>query len=167
VTEVTTFYDSARWGLIPEGADAALYWDGRYAPPASALSRFGSVRRITVIGGAAAAAHAGIADWEPGNAVFEGDALRQWALARKVMNCRARTYTDRANLQDALNLVGDLPNVVFWVSTLDGKQWSVPDLLADIDAIDHVVLPVDRLWAIQWKGGPSAAYDTSELAGAW
>jgi hypothetical protein len=164
---VTTFFDSARWGLIPPGSDAALYMDGRYAVPAADLGRFGMTRFITVIGGTAAAAHAGIADWEAGNAVYEGDALRQWALARKAMNCRARVYCDRANLQDALNLAGDLPNVIFWLSTLDGKQWTAADLLADIDAVDHVVLPVDRLWAIQWQGGPSAPYDESILCGAW
>jgi hypothetical protein len=166
---VTQFFDSARWGLIPAGADAALYADGRYSLTQQQADAhpFGAVRWITVLGGASAAAHAGIADWESGNAVFTGDALRQWALARKAMDCRARVYCDRANLQDALNLVGDLPNVIFWLSTLDGKQWTAADLLADIDAVEHVVLPAERLWAIQWKGGPSAPFDQSVLCGAW
>lgn len=164
---MTTFYDSARWGLIPAGSDAALYWDGRYAPPASALSRFGKVRRITVLGGAPAAANAGCADFELGNAVFEGDALRQWALARKAMNCKARVYSSRADLQKALNLVGDLPNIVHWVATLDGKPWTAADLLADIDEANHVVIPAPRLWAVQYAGGPSAPFDTSLLYGTW
>jgi hypothetical protein len=163
----TTFYDSARWGLIPAGSGAALYWDGRYAPPASALSRFGKVRRITVLGGASAAAHAGCADYELGNAIFGGDALREWALARKAMNCKARVYSSRADLQRVINLVGDLPNVVHWVATLDGREWSAPDLLADIDEVNHVALPAGRLWAIQWQGGPAAPYDLSTLVGTW
>jgi hypothetical protein len=163
----TTFFDSARWGLIPAGSDAALYWDGRYAPPPSALSRFGKVRRITVLGGAPAAAHAGCADYELGNAIFEGDALREWALARKAMACKARVYSSRADLQRVINLVGDLPNVVHWVATLDGRAWTAPDLLADIDEANHVVIPAPRLWAVQYAGGPMAQFDTSILYGAW
>jgi hypothetical protein len=164
---VTEFFDSARWGLIPAGADAALYVDGRYTVPAADWSRFGKTRGITVIGGAAVAAKAGCADFEEGNALYTGDALREWALARKAMACRARVYCARKDLQRALNLVGDLVNVVFWVATLDGRPWTAPDLLADIDEVNHVVLPAGRLWAIQWQGGPSAPYDLSTLVGTW
>jgi hypothetical protein len=164
---VTQFYDSARFGLIPAGADAALYYDGKFAVTPGQAKRFGRVRWITVTGGASAAAHAGAIDFELYNPAFNGDAMREWALARKAMNTRARVYSSRGNLQRALNLVGDLQNVVFWVATLDERQWGATDLLADIFTVDHVNLPAGRLWANQWNGGPSAQYDTSTLLGAW
>lgn len=167
---MTEFYDSARFGLIPAGSDAALYVDGRFAVPAADWGRFGKTRGITVIGGASAAAHAGAIDFELYNPAFSGDGLREWALARKAMNCRARVYIDRANLQRAKNLVGDLPNVCYWVSTLqldNGRQWTVTDLIADIFAVEHVMLTPEVVWAVQFAGGMTAAYDTSLLLGDW
>lgn len=164
---MTEFYDSARFNLIPAGARAALYYDGRYAATPEQAKRFGNVRWITVLGGAAAAAHAGAIDWELGNAAFQGSALQAWVGARRAMNCRARVYVDRANLPAAYALVGGEPNVVWWLSTLDSRQWTAADLLADVLAAERIALEPGTLWAIQWKGGPSAFYDTSELVGTW
>lgn len=163
------FYDSARWGLIPEGADAALYWDGRYAPPASAMGRFGRTRRITVLGGAAAAANAGAADFESGNEVFTGNQLLEWAQARQAMNARARVYCDFENLPRAYSLVGHLRCVCWWLATLEldnGRQWTAEDLAAE--ALRHeVTVPLETVWAVQYAGGMTAAYDTSLLLSDW
>jgi hypothetical protein len=147
------FYDSTRPGLIPEGAHACLYYDGDYKATAEQAERFQAVRWITVEGGAAAAAHTGAIDFELGNPAFTGSRLRDWAEARKAMNCRARVYTDLANLSKAMAQVTGLGNVVFWLATLDG------------DKLHAGWMP--RLWGVQYAGGPTADYDQSVLYGAW
>jgi hypothetical protein len=86
------FYDSTRPGLIPAGSYACLYFDGLYKATAEDAARFHQVRWITVEGGAAAAAHTGCIDFEEGNPAFTGSRLRDWAEARRAMNCRARVY---------------------------------------------------------------------------
>jgi hypothetical protein len=160
---VTDFYDSARWGLIPKGADAAVYFDGRYAVTPEEATRFSRTRWITVLGGAPAAAHAGACDYEPGNASFEiAGRLREWAAERKEMGCLARVYAGRSNLAAALDAVGDLENVIYWVATLDGKPWTAAELTADLLALD-IAIAENRLWAVQYKGGPTAPYDESIL----
>jgi hypothetical protein len=165
---MSIFYDSARWGLIPSGADALLYIDGRYAPPASELKRFGRTRRITVLGGTNAAAHAGAIDFEEGNAAYEVHGrLRDWALARQAMNCRARVYSNRSDLPKAHALVGDLKNVVYWVATLDNKRWTAAEILADILLAERLRLDPAKIWAVQYAGGMTAKYDTSILLGTW
>lgn len=161
-------YDSARWGLIPAGSHAALYYDGKYKVSDEQAKRFAAVRWITVLGGAAVAANAGAADWEAGNEVFSRTgALRDFVLARQAMGARARVYVNRSSLPAAHAQVGDLPNVVWWISTLDNKQWTAPELLADVAVTEKITLPVARLWAIQWKGGPFAFFDESLLTGTW
>lgn len=162
------FYDAVTPANIPRGAYACLYMDGRYrASPVQAL-RFAKTRWITVLGGAAAAADAGCADFEEGNSVFSTPgALRAWALERKAMNCRARIYCDRANLFRAWEEVGGLPNVVWWISTLDDNpRWTAAELAAEA-AARGVRLNVDEFWAVQYAGGEHAAYDTSRLYGVW
>jgi hypothetical protein len=165
---MSIFYDSARSGLIPTGADAALYVDGRYKVTPQQAKRFGRTRWITVLGGSAVAAEAGAADFEAGNSVHDiPGKLRSWALERQAMNCRARVYCDRADLGKALSLVGDLPNVCFWLATLDGKPWDAAELLAEIKAAYRIALKLERLWGIQYEGGMTAPYDKSILVGAW
>jgi hypothetical protein len=162
------FYDSARWGLIPSGSDALLYWDGRYAPPASEIKRFGRTRRITVLGGAFAAAHAGAIDFEAGNAAYEiKGRLREWAEARKTMDCRARVYCNRSDLPKAHSLVGDLPNVCWWVATLDNKRWTLAEIAANILTEARLRIDPERIWAVQYAGGMTAKYDVSLLMGDW
>ena len=76
---------------MPAGKDAALYADGRYKVTPQQAKRFGQVRWITVLGGADAAAGAGVLDFELGNAAYEGNALRDWAQARQAMDTGFRT----------------------------------------------------------------------------
>lgn len=159
---MTQFCDSARWGLIPAGANALLYGDGRYAATAEDAKRFGRVRWITVLGSAGC----GAGDYEEGNALFEPGRLRSWVLARRAEGWRARVYTDLANLGDAHGLVGDLANVCWWIATLDGVQRTAAEVVA-LAAGHGVHLAPSAIWAQQWKGGPSAAYDESVLLGTW
>lgn len=146
---MTIFYDSTRPQLIPAGANALLYGDGDYKATAEQAKRFKAVRWITVLG----SSNCGAADFERGNEVFDPGKLRAWALARKAMGCRARVYTDLANLAAAREEVAGLDNVVWWLATLDGNK---------LDA-GYVKL----LWAVQYAGGPDADYDTSILYGTW
>lgn len=147
------FYDAVTPGNIPQGAHACLYYDGEFAATAGQAKRFAAVRWITVLGGAAAAAHTGILDWEKGNADFTGTELRDWAAQRKAMNCKARVYVDRANFAAASKDVEGLDNVWWWIATLDGDKLSATW--------------TGRLWAVQYAGGMTAKVDTSVLYGAW
>ena len=166
---MTEFYDAATWQNIPPGSWAALARDGRFAvEPAAVERRFERVRYITVLGGKAAAAYAGIADYEDGDAAKSvPGALREWAAERREMNCLARGYADRSDLPEMHRLIGDLPNVRYWVSTLDDKQWTVEELVADILAVEGLKLDPALIWGIQIEGGPTAPFDRSLLTAAW
>lgn len=165
----TLFYDSARPNLIPKGARACLYYDGLYKATPAEAARLSAVRWITVLGGAAAAADTGCIDYEQGNAAFDGDALAQWAVARHGMNCRARVYTDLANLPRAYRAVGALPNVVWWLGMLEldgGKPWTVQGILERTQKAGVTLAP-GKVWAVQYAGGPTADFDISVLLGSW
>jgi hypothetical protein len=164
---LTDFYDSARPGLIPAGARACLYSDGLYTPTPAQVKRLGPVRWITVLGGAAAAAHAGCADFELGNAVFSVPGrLREWAAARQAMKCRARPYFSFSNAKAVHDQLAGLDNVLYWVATLDGKRLTPAQVVARL-AEYGVVVGEEKLWAHQFQGGPTAPYDVSELYAAW
>ena len=163
---MTVFYDSARPGLIPAGAHACLYYDGEFTPTEAEVKRLGPVRWITVLGGAGAAAHTGCIDFETGNEAYVGDQLRQWAVGRKAMNCRARVYCNFSDSAKAHAQVGDLPNVVWWLATLDGHQLTAGQVVERL-AEFGVHVGEDKIWAQQYQGGPSAPFDESILLGAW
>jgi hypothetical protein len=161
------FYDAVTPANIPAGAYACLYYDGLYKASPEQARRFKATRWITVEGGAAAAAGAGCADFEAGNPVHDvSGRLTEWASERQAMKCRARVYCNRSDLPRALDAAGDLSCVSFWIATLDNKQWSAPELVADILALG-VTLAEDRLWAVQYAGGMTAKFDTSLLYGTW
>jgi hypothetical protein len=143
------FYDSTDPEKIPAGANALLYGDGDYKATAEQAKRFKAVRWITVLGDK----ECGAADYERGNEVFDPGKLRTWAEARKAMGCRARVYSDIANLPAARAEVEGLDNVVWWLATLDGNK------------LDAGYTP--GLWAVQYEGGETADYDTSVLYGTW
>ncbi len=143
------FYDSTTPGLIPAGADACLYADGKYAAQPGADKRFGRVRWITINGDPSC----GIVDYERGNPVYaEPGKLRGYVEARRAMKHRARVYTDRADLPAVRKLLAGLSYLV-WVATLDGDKLA-PDW-------------TEGLWAVQYQGGQHARYDESVLYGEW
>lgn len=164
--EPPRFFDSARPWLIPGGSWAAAYHDGLYIWPASQALRMARLRWITIAGDAR---NCGIADFEPGNPVFDQPGtLYGWAHGRIAMDCRARTYTDRANAAAALAALGGLhedPHVEWWIATLDGRPWTPAELAADLAANWNAPIPADRIWACQNDRGPG--YDTSRLFGPW
>ena len=61
------FYDSTRPKLIPAGAHACLYFDGKYAATKQDAKRFAAVRWITVLGNHR---DCGVADYEAGNEIY-------------------------------------------------------------------------------------------------
>jgi hypothetical protein len=165
---VTLFYDAVTPAAIPAGANAVLYVDGLYAATPQQAKRFAAVRWNTVIGGAAIAARAGAADYEPGNPVYSTPgALRAWAAERHAMGCRARPYFDRADAARAWEQVHDLPNVFPWVATLTGREWRAEELADDLAANWGAPIPAERLWGNQFQGGLRAPYDVSVLLGTW
>lgn len=144
------FYDAVTPANIPIGTSACLYYDGDYAATQDDARRFQRVRWITVEGDYK---NCGIADYEAGNEVFseEGE-LKEWVEGRNAMGKRARVYCDRASLPEVRELLADLDYLV-WISTLDGDALS-PEWTGG-------------LWAVQYRGGVSAEFDTSVLYGEW
>lgn len=159
------FYDSAP-GIFPQGAQyAALYADGDF----NQGGQFGHIpnrRWISVIGGAAAAAYAGIVDFEQGNPVFfTPNALHDWAFQRKSAGHRFRVYSDRSNVHAAFQQVASL-DPEWWIATDDNNpHWTPALIVASVRAISGVTLSEQSIWGIQW--GSNNRYDTSYLTGQW
>lgn len=144
------FYDAIKYWLIPDAASAALYHDGIYACPKGEASRLGPVRWITI---AADYHNCGIADFEPGNPVFDvSGMLREFVAGRLGMRKRARVYCDRNNMAAAAAELDGLP-FEWWIATLDGDKLT-PGFVAG-------------LWAVQYAGGPNGNVDLSVLYGTW
>lgn len=147
----TLFYDAVTPANIPAGSDACLYYDGDYAATPEDAKRFKQVRWITVLGDFY---DCGIADYEAGNEVYsQPGALRDWVQGRIQAGHRARVYCNRASLPIVRTLLSGIDTYQVWVSTLDGDHLN-PTWTAG-------------LWAVQYAGGPTAAYDTSVLYGTW
>jgi hypothetical protein len=148
--KIMDFYDSVLPHLIPGTDHACLYYDGDFAAVPEDADRFAAVRWITVLGDFQ---HAGIADYERGNLVFsQSGMLRSWVTSRTALGKRARVYCDRANLPAVQAELEDL-DWLLWLATLDGDKLSAGY--------------APNLWAVQYAGGPTAAYDTSILYGTW
>lgn len=160
---MTDFYDSVSPEKIPAGAYACLYADGDYAAPASAASRFAGVQWITVTGETATA---GLADYEPGNPVYgTSGRLLEWSETRIAAKYVPVVYCDRSNLPGAISALGSVADEVWWwVPTLDNRQWTQAELIANI-ALPQV--NSRSLWACQYAGGTTAAYDASILYTSW
>lgn len=160
------FFDSTRPTRIPAGSSVAAYADGAYAWPSSALRRFARARWIT-IGRLWSAC--GIADYEPGNPVYEQPGwLRDFAFGRLDHGWRARIYCDRFDAAAALERLGELAaddRVLWWIATLDNMAWTAAELAADLAASWHAPIPAARIWACQNTPGPG--WDRSILYGEW
>lgn len=147
-------YDSAQPRLIPAAAAAILpYADGKFAWPLAQIARFPHARRryITVLGNARIAS---IGDVENGNISPAG--APDFIDDRRAFfpGPRPTIYCNRATLPDVQShCQGREYNV--WLATLDG---TVP---TSITGGGHLV-------AVQYKGGPTAPYDETEvLDPAW
>jgi hypothetical protein len=163
VTEIIRIYDAAS-EHFPAGTQYAIpYVDGKYAATPEQVKAIPHVRWNTVLGGQAVAAKAGVCDFEPGNESFEDPAaLRAWAEGRLAMNKLARCYTNFANIALAAERLSGLGNVRWWLATLDGVQRTAAELV-EMAARYHVTLDPATVWAQQYAGGLTAAYDTSIL----
>lgn len=165
--DMTEFYDSIS-GQWPAGAQyAALYFDSSlndgFQPQKSTIP---NQRWITRRGGAAAAANTGIADYEQGNLVYEGDLLAGWAEARQAAGYRSRTYCNVSDVHHAFPQVGGLPGNVWWIATLDNDpRWTPDKITARIRAVTGIAIAPEAIWGIQW--GTNNRYDTSTLFGEW
>lgn len=164
MTTIIRAFDAAS-EHFPAGTQYAIpYVDGNFAATHAQVAHIPHLRWNTVLGGTQAAHSAGCSDFEPGNAAFENrGALRAWAEERKAMDKLARCYTSFGNLQLASERLAGLPNVLWWIATLDGNE-RTPDQLA-ARAAQHfgVTIAPGKIWAQQWRGGITAAFDTSDL----
>jgi hypothetical protein len=169
------FYDSSPGpfdtlpGEYPDGAAyAAAYADtsleAGYRPqPAHGIPH---LRYITRRGGSAAAAYAGICDYERGNLSYEGGNLGAWAQERIAGRHRARVYCDRSDVTGAYEQVAHLDGVEWWIATLDNNpHWTPALIVASVRAITGIQLGEDAIWGIQW--GTNSRYDTSYLTSTW
>lgn len=151
------FYDSADWPVIPHGTAAALYVDGEFrAPPtAPAQLQLTAARWITVAGDYR---QASILDWEPGNPCYSPAGLRRHVRGRRALDMEAWVYCDRADAAEALAALvdwgtGDLAaydGLFWWISTLDGENWTADTLAADLASRFHAPIHPDRIAANQY-----------------
>lgn len=166
-TRLIEFNDSTDPTLIPQRDYAALYRDGLYGSAGlDAAPLFKHVRWITI---AAWWQRCGIADFEPGNPVYEDPTmLPAYLNGRQAMDRRGRIYCDRADTPLALERARNLPHE-WWIAAWTGPngepgyRWTAAELAADIARVEHVEIGVEQIWAIQFIGGPGLKYDTSVL----
>jgi hypothetical protein len=159
--------DSSRPGLIPAGSLAGVYYDGKYAASPGQIRRFKAVRLITVIGGPKPALFAGVADFEPGNAIFhDGGRYLGWAEERIALHHLAITYVNGANAREAFSLVNSRPQVrkssLWWFATLDNTP-RTPEQVCELMHKHGAPVDVDEIWGHQYAGGETAPYDTTNL----
>lgn len=163
---MTLFYDSTRPELIPDTAEyAVLYGDGTYAVKDNTkVRRFKHRRWITVAG---EGEHCGIADYEPGNPVYEiPGQLHAWAVKRLAYaGTPPIVYSDMSDLHGALTELGRVPRL-YWIATRGHGDISIQELLALISADYGIDLPESSIWGHQYED-VNGEYDTSRLFGRW
>jgi len=167
---VTDFYDSTNLAeLAAAGADhVCLYGDGVFDQSGRPLARTFKYRRWITVAGLETC---GIADYEPGNPVFEhAGELRRWALARHARESWPIVYTDRANAAAAMAEVHGLA-CYYWVSIIDPADRPAQhpvtalELSSDLTGNWHAPIPAPLLWGCQWDNQPG--WDRSDLFGDW
>jgi hypothetical protein len=164
------FYDSAELAWPPGVTRVMLPVDGEFAVSKDYAQRFERARWYTVTGDYHSA---GTADFEAGNLVYsQPGKLYKFVAGRIGLGHRARVYASRTNMRRALDLTEGL-DVWWWVPTLqrlnNGQWWkpSAVELAADLRENWDATVPVDRLWANQYAGGPHSGYDISQLYQRW
>ena len=141
------FYDAATPENVPSGVYAAVYVNG-FAWPLEEIRRMRRVIRVSVEREAAWAGKARVLDIENGAA--EPSDLVPFIKRRMSHGYRdATAYVNRSNWGDCLERVQHAGlRCYWWVRTLDGTQ--------DVGG---------GAWAVQYRGGMTAAYDLSVLHG--
>lgn len=153
---MTTFYDSARWALIPPGSVAALGRDGEWAAPLDAPGKLQLVdhRWITV---KADYRNCSIQDvleqpW------FTPGMARGFVRGRRAREMDAIEYVDRAQAAEAVAALRDFGHgdllaygrLFWWIATLDDQDWTAEDLARDLaDNWGAPEITADRIWANQ------------------
>jgi hypothetical protein len=167
---MTNFYDSAARAFPPGTDRVMLPVDGAFAVPPDYAARFKHVRWYTVTGDYE---RAGWADFETGNGVYsQPGKLYEFAAGRIGLGHRAGIYAQRSNVARALDLTEGL-DTHWWITTLQrltSGQWWKPtaaELAADLAAHWGAKIPVDRIWANQYAGGPHSGFDISQLYQRW
>lgn len=162
------FDDSAAWeNLVTSGiTHACFYADGDFRVPATARPVVRKVpfrRWITTTG---EFPHAGIADYEPGNIVFDQPGrLRMWAFNRLTEHRSIPiVYSDRVDVPAALRELSRLPRL-HWIATLDGKEWTPEELSANLRDEFGADVPAAIIWANQNEG--LGTVDKSNLFLSW
>lgn len=155
------FYDSIKPDQFPDTLHVALYFDGDYGAAGRAAGvKFprDQKRWITIYDDYRSCS---IQDFEPGNPCYNDlSMVTTFVAGRHAMDAPARLYSDRSDVARALTVVkpGD---VLWWIATLDGKDWTAEELTADLKANFNADIPADRIWANQNVG--KKAFDISDL----
>lgn len=151
------FYDAASPHAVPSGVYAAVYVNGFKWPEAD-VQRMRRVIRVSVEREASWARHARVIDVESGAALPE-DVVPFLHERLSLGHHDGTAYVNRSNILDVHERVvherertgNDHFLCRYWMATLDGSQPTEYDRL--------------HLWAVQYHGGMSAAYDLSVLYG--
>jgi hypothetical protein len=165
------FYDSASYEFPPGAQYVTTYADGTYQGPPDIYQRYPHVHSITSEG---RSWKPQLGDYEPTLELFDVPGrCKQWVERRVVRRLRVIPYSDRDNLQALHAELGPYlfthPLVHFWITTLDGQQWTAQELSNNIQGGWGIWIPPSRLWANQFADAAQSGgnWDTSNLFGTW
>jgi hypothetical protein len=158
--------DSTRPELIPDKFalrpnGVLVYIDGEYKWPSSQVRRFSRHWSITTTGDVRMAEHARCIDVERFDATPQ-DVVRYQA-AREEDGNRTVVYCDRATIPAVVAADNDWPHLLWFIATLDGRNWNPQTLSVDISQNEGIYLDARLIHAIQ--NVPGESYDTSLMFG--
>jgi hypothetical protein len=177
---MTVFYDAADWRHLPRGEDACFYGDGRFAVTAHEIDLIDppQYRMITVTGNGHSCS---IIDGRPDNNLTD-PAVRGFVRERRGLRpsgADAIIYCPRSYVREYQRALADNGHgtlleycrLFWWISTLDGRNWTADELTADLAANYDAAISTDRIWAVQNDQipqiGPGALADKSKLFLPW
>lgn len=158
--------DSTRPNLIPDKFalrpnGVLIYVDGSYKWDARQIRRFPRHWNITTTGDVSHARTARCIDVERFDA-SPAD-VPEYAAARAKFNDRTVVYCDRSTVPAVVSSDPTSFELLWFIATLDGRNWNPATLAADIAANEGVQLDPRKIRAIQYLPGES--FDTSLLFG--
>ena len=171
------FYDSSNAANYPHGQAACFYGDGRFAVTGAEVAAIGPPehRMITVTGDGN---RCSIIDGKPDNPLTPAQ-VRGFVRERKGRQQDAIIYCPRSWVAEYQAVLADFGHgdlggyggLYWWISTLDGVQWTPQTLAANLAAEWDATVDPSRIWAVQNNQlpeiGPGALVDQSELFLAW